>query len=244
MCCLIMENDNKQLPADTREEIKYGWTGLFSTLEGRILIIGVGLVILYIFCLSLSFLWSPGNLKSLIAMTVTHILFGRAAAMSFGYTVNLSHIVIITLNMFIETYLVLIIYSLFVLSWRRLLVFKPLKNFMNRISKIAEKHRKTIRRYGLIGLLLFVWFPFWMTGPIVGCVIGFFLGLPVWLNLTVVLTGTYLAIFCWAFLLRKLYNKMILFSPYAPIIILIILIIIVLAGYLLQGRTAKKDAEK
>lgn len=54
-------------------------------------------------------------------MTATNIIFGRAAGISVGYTMGLDHIVVVTVNMLIETILVLLFYPLFVLSWRRLL---------------------------------------------------------------------------------------------------------------------------
>jgi uncharacterized membrane protein len=157
--------------------------------------------------------------------------------MSFGYSLGLKHGSVVPVNMLIETLMVLLFYPLFVFSWRRLLVIKSLKDIMDRASKAADQHRDSIRKYGIIGLLGFVWFPFWMTGPLVGCILGFFMGLGPWLNLTVVLGGTYLAIFSWAILLRELHERVASFSPYAPVILLFIVIVIILiANVLSTGR--------
>jgi uncharacterized membrane protein len=166
-------------------------------------------------------------------MTATELLFGRAAAMAFGYTLGLGHRTVIPICIIMETILVLIFYPLFVFSWRHLLVIKRLRNVFDRIQKSAETHKDKVQKYGVIGLFAFVWFPFWMTGPVVGSVIGFLLGLRVWLNMTVVLAGTTLAIFCWAFLLRQFHKQIASYSSYAAMVLMALLVVIIIMGNLL-----------
>jgi hypothetical protein len=74
-----------------------------------------------------------------------------------------------------------------------------------------------------------------MTGPVVGCVIGFLLGLKVWVNMVVVLTGTYVAIFGWAFLLRQFHDRVASHSSYAAMVLMALLIVIIIVGHLLHG---------
>ncbi len=85
-----------------------------------------------------------------------------------------------------------------------------------------------------MGLFIFVWFPFWMTGPVVGCVIGFLIGLRIWVNITAVLAGTYVAIFGWAFFLRQVHEQVASYSSYAAMVLLAILLIILIAAYFLH----------
>ncbi len=59
-----------------------------------------------------------------------------------------------------------------------------------------------VRKFGIAGLIVFV--PFWMTGPVVGSIIGFLIGLRPWVNLALVLTTAYVAIGLWALLLNEL----------------------------------------
>ncbi|MHC4528360.1 MAG: hypothetical protein ACYS29_10815, partial [Planctomycetota bacterium] len=73
-----------------------------------------------------------------------------------------------------------------------------------------------------------------MTGPVVGCVIGFLLGLRVWVNISVVLAGTYVAIFGWAFLLRQLHDRVASYSSYAAMVLMILLVAIIIVGHLLH----------
>ena len=217
--------------------------GFLAIPEGRLLLAGVALALIYTFWLGIKFLLSPDETQILIGMTATEIMFGRAAGMAFGYSLGLGHITVIPVCMMIETVLVLIFYPLFVFSWRHLLVIKGLKKMFNRMHKSAERHKDTIQKYGLIGLFVFVWFPFWMTGPVVGCVIGFLLGLRVWLNITVVLAGTYAAIFGWAFFLRQLHERVASYGSYATMVLLALLAIIIILGHFLY-RTLHKNNNK
>lgn len=217
---------------------------LLTSAEGYLLLIGVGIAIAYAFWLGAKVLLSPEESQLLIGMTATGMVFGRAASMAFGYSVGLGHGTVIPICMVIETVFVLIFYPLFVFSWRHLLVTKWLKNTFERVHKAAEARRGKVQRYGAIGLFVFVWFPFWMTGPLVGSVIGFLLGLRVWVNITIVLGGTYVAIFGWAFLLRQFHDRVASYSSRAAAVLMVALIVIIVAGRLLHRslRGDKDDA--
>ncbi len=230
-----MQEQKQQLANDTNsKQKKHIKETLLTSTEGRILLIGVALAFTYTFWLGIKVLYSPEKSQILIGMTATDIMFGRAAAMAFGYSLFLGHSTVIPVCITIETILVLIVYPLFVFSWRHLLVTKWLKNFFERIHRSAEAHKAKIQKYGIIGLFLFVWFPFWMTGPVVGCVIGFLLGLKARIIIPVVLAGTYLAIFGWAFLLRQLHDHVASYSSYAEMILMAILIVIIVVGHFLH----------
>ncbi len=208
------------------------------------MLIGVALAFMYTFWLGVKLLISPEESQVLVGMTATGVMFGRAACMAFGYSLGLEHSTVIPICIIIETILVLIFYPLFVLSWRHLLVVNWLKNIFERTRKTAEAQRGKVQRYGIIGLFVFVWFPFWMTGPVVGCVIGFLLGLRVWLNMTVVLTGTYVAIFGWAFFLHELHDRMASYSSYAAMVLMALLVIIIIIVRQLLHRRLQENKKQ
>jgi uncharacterized membrane protein len=216
---------------------------LLTSPEGRILLIGVALAFIYTLWLGIMLIYSPEESQILIGMTASDILFGRAAAMAFGYSLELGHALVISVCIIIETILVLICYPLFVFSWRHLLVIKWLKNTFERIHKAAETHKDKVQRYGIIGLFVFVWLPFWMTGPVVGCVIGFLLGLKARINIPVVLAGTSVAILGWAFFMRRLHDRVASYSSYAPMVILALLIVVIILGNYLH-RTLNNNKNK
>ncbi|HUT45636.1 MAG TPA: small multi-drug export protein [Sedimentisphaerales bacterium] len=216
---------------------------LLASSEGCLLLIGIALAFIYTFWLGIKLLLSPDESQVLIGMTATELMFGRAAAMAFGYSLDLGHITVISICIVIETILVLIFYPLFVFSWRHLLVVKWLKNTFERVRKSAETHKDKVQKYGVIGLFAFVWFPFWMTGPVVGSVIGFLLGLRIWLNMTVVLAGTYVAIVGWAFLLRQFHKQVASYSSYAAMVLMALLIFIIIVVHFLY-RTLHENKNK
>jgi uncharacterized membrane protein len=206
---------------------------LLTSPEGCLLLIGIALALIYTFWLGIKLLLSPDESQVLIGITATELMFGRAAAMAFGYSMGLEHKTVIPICMIIETILVLIFYPLFVFSWRHLLVIKWLKNILERIQKSAETHKDKIQKYGVVGLFAFVWFPFWMTGPVVGSVIGFLLGLRILLNLPIVLTGTYVAIVGWAYLLRHFHKQIASYSSYAAMVLMALLVFVIITVHLL-----------
>jgi len=216
---------------------------LLASPEGRILLAGVALAFVYISWLGFKLLSSPEESQVFIGMTAIDIVLGRAFCMWFGYSLGLGHRTVIPICIIVETILVLIFYPLFVFSWRHLLVINRLKNTFERIRKSAETHKDKVQKYGIIGLFFFVWLPFWMTGPVVGCVIGFLVGLRAWLNLIVVLAGTYVAILGWAFFLRQFHDSVASYSSQAAMVLMVLPIVIIVVGSLLH-RTLHENKDK
>ena len=200
------------------------------------MLIGVALAFVFTLWLGIKLLVSPEDSQVLIGMTATQIIFGRVAGIAFGYSMDLGFSWVILICVTIETILVLIFYPLFVFSWQHLLIMKGLKKIFERIRNAANTHQDIVRRYGIAGLFVFVWFPFWMTGPVVGCVIGFMIGLRIWLNMTVVLSGTYVAIIGWAIFLHHFHSRVESYGSYATIALLIVLFIIIIVGHLLHRK--------
>jgi uncharacterized membrane protein len=207
---------------------------LLKSLEGQILLLGAAVVLGYAGWLGWQALDDARRFRELLGMTSTHALFGRAAGLALGYSLGFRHSTVILINMTIETIMVLLFYPLFVFSWQHLIDVRFLRGLMARTHQAAEANGPFIRKYGLIGLFGFVWFPFWMTGPVVGCAIGFLMRLHPWLNITVVLSGTYLAIVSWALVLRELHARIEVYSAYAPLVVVGVIMAAALIRHLLR----------
>ncbi|MDA0323415.1 MAG: small multi-drug export protein [Verrucomicrobia bacterium] len=210
------------------------WHGLLLTPEGRVLLGGVALALGYLVAMALYTSFRPHMRPSIFAMTASHIMAGRAAGITVGYANDLGHAWVIPVNIIIETFMVMIAYPIFVFSVRRLIVFTPIQSFVARIESAAENHKKRLRIYGIPGLFVFVMFPFWMTGPTVGCAIGYFLGIRTWLNLSIVLAGTYVAVVLWALLLRHAIESLATLSVYGPLVLVVVIAVVAVVGYFLQ----------
>jgi len=202
---------------------------LWNDTEGRILAVGVGLAWLLVIALGVGWLVEPEWTLVFAAMTGLNLLIGRAAGMSFGYANGLDHAVVICSNVLVETIQVLVIYPLFVLSWRNLVDVRRLRRFLVQMRRSAEASQLQVARYGMAGLFLFVFLPFWMTGPVVGSIIGFLIGLKPRQNLGTVLAATYVAIGIWALLFDQLNELLAAYGRYAAFATVLVFAAAVLA---------------
>lgn len=190
--------------------------------EGRLLATGLSIGIAWLLELFiLSFFKSTLSLK-LISMSATHIVSGRAGGISLGLELGIPHFLIIQNAMTIETIIVLVVFSIFLLSYKNYIRSKFLKNMIDTSIKAAQKNKHAVNKYGMIGLLIFVWFPLHMTGPLAGAIIGYFIGLKQKTNLTIVLTGTFLAIISWTLFFGKINSLTGQYSFFIPIFVVLL----------------------
>jgi len=205
-----------------------------SSQEGKIFFVGMLLFFAYLVLIMLTYIFSVDNANHLVVMSVTNFFFGRAAGISYGYTSELSDMVIITINMLIEFIMVMIIYPLFVLSWNKSVEIGFLTDFFTTVKVQRLKYKDYFDKYGKYGLFLFVWFPFWMTGPVIGAIIGFLIGIKHYTTILIVLAGTSLAIIIWTYFLREIIVLLNQFSDNAPYIVLELIIVIAIVLKLMK----------
>jgi len=219
----VNEEETKPAP-ELEHPSRPAWRQLFKTTEGHILLLGIAVALVGLIVMGLIAFWSPEVSHMIGAMTFSNIIFGRAVAMSVGYAGGFGHALVVPVNIWVETVLVM----------RKLVEFPKLKRLLERTRTAAERHHSKVRRYGIAGLFIFVWFPFWMTGPVVGSAIGFLLGFPAWLTVSVVLSGTYIAMAGWAYL--RLHTRAAVFGPWASVLIIGLIVLIILVGYWINRR--------
>ncbi|MBU0720277.1 small multi-drug export protein [bacterium] len=193
---------------------------LFSSQEGKIFASGLALLILYILGIMMVYIFSLKVANDLTFMSITNIIFGRAAGISYGFASGFGDFVIVLSNIMIESISVMIIYPLFVWSWNKSLNLELFEEYFLKVQNLREKYRDYFEKYGIYGLFLFVWFPFWMTGPVVGAIIGFLIGLKHYTTMAIVLFGTSLAIVIWTYFLKEFLQILNQVSSYAPYILL------------------------
>jgi uncharacterized membrane protein len=188
---------------------------LIRGIEARILACGLFLTLLTVVALSIGWLVNPELAARFAAMTGLNLTVGRAAGMSFGYASGLHHPAVITSSVLIETIQVLVIYPLFVLSWKSLVDARRMQRLLVGMRRSAEANQAWVARYGMAGLFAFVFLPFWMTGPVVGSVIGFLIGLKARHNLPIVLSATYAAVVIWAMFFERMNAWLAAYGRYA-----------------------------
>jgi uncharacterized membrane protein len=204
--------------------------------------VGLSLTALALAAFAASWVLFPDQALVYGAIAGLNLTIGRAAGMSFGYASGLGHAQVMPLNMVIETIQVLVVYPLFALTWTHLIDTPRWTAAIERMHQSAEAHRGAIQHYGILGLFVFVFTPFWMTGPVVGAIIGFLIGLRARTNLTVVLTATYVAIGVWALLLNELSRWAAAYDHYAPYALVLALVLLALASRRMRRAPGKRDA--
>lgn len=219
------------------------WRGGLATPEGHILIAGFVLAVVYITAIALTSIWSGTLCHNLLKMTGSHVVGGRFAGILLGHNKGLAPWLVITASLTIEAILTMHFFPLFVLSYRKLIIIDRLKESMARAQNYAERHQKKILKFGVPGLLLFVWFPFWMTGPLVGSIIGFLIGLRPWVNMAVVIIGTGLATVSWSLLVKQLEAWLASFGEYVPMLVVGVVLLIAISIHIRQAFARRQNGK-
>ena len=182
--------------------------------EGQILLLGLMLLGGYFILVLLCAVFYSNYFQELLSITVTNVIFGRMAGLSIGVASQMNTTFLVLFNFFIESIMVLILYPLFVFSWNKLdfVSYPPLNRYLERSRHNAHKYEPLIRRYGVIGLILFVLTPFAMTGPVVGSFVGFLIGFRHRVTLAVVLSSTFIAIVIWIYLIKNFEEELVAYS--------------------------------
>ncbi len=190
--------------------------------EEKIILSGIAITFLIGFSTFIISFFDGAMAAKIVSVITTHILSGRAGGIATGVELDLPFFVIAPLSTLIDSTVVLLVYPLFVLISKKRIENQLINRVLIRTKYSVRKHKKEIGRFGLIGLLLFVWFPLHMTGPLAGSILGYFLGFSHKKTLTAVIIGTALAVISWLFIFRKLNIILGRFSFITPVTIILI----------------------
>ena len=203
-----------------------GWRVLLARTEGRLLAIGLALTLAIAASVGVGLMLAPAATLNYAAVIGLNVVIGRGAGMSFGIASDIAPLELILLNLAVETAQVLVLYPLFVLAWQQLIDTRRLLPHLERLRAAAESGHGRVRRFGIVGLFVFVFMPFWMTGPVVGAIIGFLLGLHTAVILATVLSATALAIVAYARLFEQIDAWTSAVHPYAVFAIIVALLVL------------------
>ncbi|MCD4779011.1 MAG: small multi-drug export protein [Candidatus Omnitrophica bacterium] len=197
--------------------------------ERNILLTGLGVLLFYSLWVCVKYFLNPEEGFLIASFSVTRLLIGNPAGVFWGYAIGFNQGLIVIVNMIIDTIVVFILYPLLVLTFKQFLDIPMLKPFKRRFFKNAEIHLKTIKRYGALGLFLFVLFPLWGTGPVAGSIIGFLMKLRPWINMSIVLSATYFSTVIYSIVFKPLHGFIWAFDPKAPMFLILVLLIIIIS---------------
>lgn len=169
-------------------------------IEVKILLIGFGLTALNGFYFFYLLFTDPDLYNTLTSTVIMHIMGGRAMGIFTCLSGGIPIFYTILYNIFLEVIIVLIAYGIFVLVMRNIIQPKLFKSAVREAELTAQTQKTKIKKYGAIGLFLFVMFPFFMTGPVIGVIIGYLLNYKAIYNFLIVFSGTLTSIIIYTFL--------------------------------------------
>jgi uncharacterized membrane protein len=172
---------------------------LFYTSEGRILFIGFALSLLLLIIIGYFATIDIETAKTLVLTFFAHTFGGRAAGIGLCIMNGFGPTVTILYNFYLEALIVCFTYSIFVLTTNNYIQVVWVQNFIERLSQKAIEKKEKIHSYGWIGLFIFVMLPLPVTGPVMGSVIGYMLGINLFKNFSAIGSGTLVAIIMWFF---------------------------------------------
>lgn len=177
-----------------------------NMIEVKILLLGLVLAALTgIYFLYLLYA-DPGLYKVLFSTAIVHIMGGRALGIVTCLSAGISLFYTISYNFFLEVVIVLIAYGIVVLVMRNIIQPKLFDSAVRQAELTAQSQKTKIKKYGSIGLFLFVMFPFFMTGPVIGAIIGYLLNYKAINNFLIVFSGTLVSIMIYAFIGNNIIN--------------------------------------
>jgi len=177
-----------------------------NMIEVKILLLGLVLATLTgIYFLYLLFT-DPGLYKVLSSTAIIHIMGGRALGIVTCLSADISLFYTILYNFFLEVVIVLIAYGIVVLVMRNIIQPKLFDSAVRQAELTAQSQKTKIKKYGSIGLFLFVMFPFFMTGPVIGAIIGYLLNYRAINNFLIVFSGTLASIMIYALIGNNIIN--------------------------------------
>ncbi|KJS30949.1 MAG: hypothetical protein VR64_13890 [Desulfatitalea sp. BRH_c12] len=162
----------------------------FDLIEVKVLTVGIALAFLALLFFAVLFFIDPHLNRVLVSAAFMNTMGGRSLGVATCLSAGLSPLFTIVFNLFIEIIAVMISYGFLVLIMRNVIEPKLFRNAVRQAEMSAQNQKTMIKKYGVVGLFLFVMFPFFMTGPVVGSIIGYLLNYRVINNFLIVFSGT------------------------------------------------------
>lgn len=137
-------------------------------------------------------------------LVIAHLVGGRPGNVLVGIELGFHPLFIYFQCCLQDVIILLLFYPPLVAGYRRAIEWRVLGPALVTIREQADRHKSKIEPYGVAGLMIFVIFPFWSTGALVGAVVGYLLGMRIGVTFGAVLAGNFVAAGIWVFLFDRM----------------------------------------
>ena len=165
-------------------------------------------------------------------LVLGQMMAGRAFSIGLGLDLGFPKWFLLLQCSIQDILLLLLFYPLLIAGYRRVVEMRIVGPAIANIRASAERHKSKVEPFGAVGLMLFVLFPFWSTGPLAGGVVGYMLGIRTWLSFTAIIAGNFLSVGCWILFFDYLSGLLMRSGTKLPVglPLMMLVTVIVLAG--------------
>jgi uncharacterized membrane protein len=211
--------------------------------EGPVFLVGCCMLVVWVAVAA--GLWHAGVRiwNDVLAVGFAHLLAGRAISIAQGTQIGLPKWLIVLVATYADMTVMFLTYPLFVYTYENFFEGRFFQERMRAMLESAEKHVSVMSRFKIAGVFCFVWLPFWMTGIIVGSILGYLLGLRRWLTLTVSSMAALAAVATWVYAYDILFQWLSSIHQEVPLVFTVVLIVAAIWFRLARRRRAARRAK-
>lgn len=173
-------------------------------------------------------------------LVLAHFVSGRAGNAGLGLMKGFNHFFLLYQCCMLDFIIMFYVYPWFVSGYQHLSNWPFIGPALKHTHELALAHKHRIAPYGAAGLMLFVIFPFWSTGPLVGVLVGYLLGMSTLLTFSTVIIGNTVAVAAWIWAHDKLQQ----YSQTLALVLLCTIFIVAIAGALFARIRAEKKKNR
>jgi uncharacterized membrane protein len=207
--------------------------------QGPVFLTGCWMLLLWIAAVACLWQWGNPQWDDILTVGFAHLLAGRAISIAQGTQVGLPRWLIVLVATYADTMGMLIVFPLFVYSYEHFVEGRFFQKRMRSMLESAQRNVDRFGRYKVAGVFFFVWLPFWMTGIIVGAILGYLLGLRTWVTIVTVILGAFAAVASWVYAYDKLFLWLSRIHQEIPFLFTLALLVGLLLFRILRKRRAQ-----
>lgn len=172
-------------------------------------------------------------------LVLMQVLSGRAGSAHLGMQLGFNRYYLLFQISMHDFILMLYLYPWFVRGYQHLSRVHLIGSSLVRLDEFVLRNKDHIAPYGVVGLLIFVFFPFWNVGPLVGVCLAYVIGLRAVVAFASVIAGNVVAVaaWIWAYDMLQQYNKTL-----AAVLLVILFALAMSWPLYVRRRRAHKDA--
>jgi len=167
---------------------------------------GMILLFIEIIIMIVIFITRPSLFLKIISMVTAFHLGGRLAIIGTGLELNFSAPTIMAVTLTYLTTFLLIWLSVIGFLWVKAKNIKPFNKFVETRMEKAKKRAKVMKKWSWIGIVIFVWMPFPMTGAIMGFFIARAEGYKSLTSISMAIPSMWVGVICWTLWFDDLYR--------------------------------------